>query len=108
MAKAQQEKKQTPAQLLLAIHLRELGFAPEPEVRVCAERRWRFDLADISHRLAFEVSGGNWTGGHARGREQEDEYTKLNTAQMLGWKVMQFANRQVLTGEAKEFLRKWL
>jgi very-short-patch-repair endonuclease len=99
--------KLTPAQELLRIHLNELGQGCDYEVRFC-DRKWRFDIALPLHRLAIEISGGNWTGGHRRGQAQENEYEKLNLAQMMGWRVLQFTNRQVLTGQAKEFLRTWL
>lgn len=99
--------KQTKAQILLQIHLRELGVETVPEFRFYSERRWRWDLCCMDKRIAFEISGGNWTGGHKRGGTQEDEYDKLNTGQMQGWKVFQFTNRQVLTGKAKEFLQQW-
>jgi very-short-patch-repair endonuclease len=101
-------KKQTLQQVLLCIHLKELGFETVTELQFCEGRRWRFDIACPDERLAFEVSGGNWTGGHKRGLEQESEYDKLNTAQMLGWRVLQYTNRQVTSGEARDFVKKHL
>jgi very-short-patch-repair endonuclease len=100
-------RKQTKQQILLGIHLRELGLQTVPEL-VFGNRHWRFDLSCDEHRLAFEISGGNWTGGHRRGKAQEDEYDKLNTAQMQGWRVLQFTNAQVEDGRAKEFVKGWL
>ena len=38
----------------------------------------------------------------------ERDYEKLNLAQMLGWRCLRFTNKQVLRGEAKSFLEKWL
>jgi hypothetical protein len=105
--KTAKPKKQTSAQVLLGIHLQELGLAPIAEYRFC-ERMWRFDLVDLTVRLAFEISGGNWTGGHSRGASQEQEYCKINRAQMMGFKVMQFTNRQVCSGEAKSFVAQYL
>ncbi len=99
--------KMTPAQILLQIHLRELGIQTMPEYRFCS-RQWRFDLVALDRRLAFEISGGNWAGGHRRGKAQEDEYDKLNTGQLMSWKVLQFTNRQVLRGEAKKFIESWV
>jgi very-short-patch-repair endonuclease len=99
--------KRTPQQILLQVHLKELGIKTMPEYRFCA-RKWRFDLVALDERLAFEISGGNWTGGHRRGKAQEQEYDKLNLAQLLGWRVMQFTNRQVASGEAKQFLAQWV
>jgi hypothetical protein len=103
--------KLTPAQILLGKHMKELGIKSVeiiPEYRFWDERRWRLDIAVPHLRLGCEVSGGNWTGGHSRGKAQEKEYDKLNYAQMRGWRIMQWTNRQVLSGEAKEFLKIWL
>jgi hypothetical protein len=42
--------------------------APIREYRFAPPRRWRFDLAWPSLRLALEIEGGTWTGGrHVRG-----------------------------------------
>jgi very-short-patch-repair endonuclease len=99
--------KQTEAQILLGIHLAELHFFASAEYKFC-ERDWRFDWANREKKIAFECNGGQWSGGHRRGDAIENENDKINTAQMLGWKVFQFTNQQVLSGIAKEFLRPWV
>lgn len=99
--------KYTNAQILLAVHCRELGLKPEFEYRFC-QRRWAFDLAIPDLRLALECNGGRWTGGHFRGKAVDAEYEKLNTAQMLGWRVLQFTNEFAEEGAAKAFIEKWL
>jgi hypothetical protein len=98
--------KRTQAQILLRIHLREMGYHDLEifdEYQFWPQRKWRFDVAIPHQRLAFECSGGNWAGGHRRGKAQEDEYDKLNTATMSGWRVLQWTNGQILNGHAKEF-----
>lgn len=100
--------RQTEMQILLGIHLRELGIATVPEWRFDHEREWRIDLYSHKYRLGFEVSGGNWTGGHRRGHAQEDEYDKLNEAQMAGIRIMQFTNQQVSDGRAKAFISRYI
>jgi very-short-patch-repair endonuclease len=105
--KDQSEYKVTQAQLLLGIHLDELGIRFQREFKFC-ERDWRIDLMLLDYRIGIEISGGNWTGGHRRGKAQEDEYDKLNRAAMEGWRVLQFTNEQVDCGYAKEFLGQWL
>lgn len=100
--------KMTKAQTLLKIHLKELGIPTIPEFRFCVGRRWRFDLFSESEGLAFEVNGGKWSGGHRRGKQIEEENEKLNTAQMMGYRVLQFTNEQVLEGRAKKFLKEWI
>lgn len=100
-------RTQTAAHILLGIHLRELKFFASAEYKFC-ERDWRFDWANRDAMIAFEVNGGKWSGGHRRGNAIEDENDKINTAQMLGWRVYIFTNQQVEDGRAKEFLRPWL
>lgn len=101
------EKVQTEAQILLGIHLAELKLFASAGYQFC-ERRWRFDWANRDLRLAFECNGGKWSGGHKRGDAIEDENDKINTAQMMGWRVFQFTNQQILDGRAKAFLQEWL
>lgn len=101
-------KKQTDAQVLLTIHLRELGIVVCPEWRFSKLYRWRFDLADFERKLAFECNGGKWSGGHRRGAAIESENDKLNTATLMGWRVLQFTNEQILDGRAKAWLAEHL
>ena len=100
--------KQTEAQVLLAIHLSELGIQTVAEYRFDPERQWRFDLCDLEQRLAFEVDGGMFRGGHRRGEALEDDYEKQNCAILQGWRILRFTNRDVLSGKAKEFIAKYL
>lgn len=95
----------TEAQILLAIHLEELGIKTVPEYRFDPERQFRFDLADLEHRIGFECNG-HWQGKHGAGWSEGAE--KINLAQMQGWKVLVFHNRDVLTGRAKAFIKEHL
>jgi hypothetical protein len=119
--KAQGELKLTNEQILLGIHIRELGMLPEYERKVCDDRDYRFDVVILGTSIAIEIHGGQHSGGHRRGvwskkeyrrrkdagqieTPQEEEYCKLNRAQMDGWKVLQFTNEQVNDGRAKDYL----
>jgi hypothetical protein len=97
--------KRTPAQILLGLHLKELGFTGiEYEYRANPNRRWKWDLAIPGDRLLFECDG-MFRGGHARYRDLADEYEKQNWATLNGWRCFRFLNVTVLRGLAKEFLR---
>src|SRR5690242_7343019 len=97
--------KQTEAQVLLQIHLRELGIETTAAYRFDPERQFRFDLADLEHRLGFECNG-HWQGKHGAG--WSEGFEKLNLAQMQGWRVFCFHNRDVLSGKAKKWLAEQL
>ena len=97
--------RQTEAQLLLAQHLKELGIATVPEYRFDPERQFRFDLASLELRMGFECNG-HFAGKHGKGWSEESE--KMNLAQMQGWRVLSFHNRDVLTGKAKDFVSRWM
>lgn len=86
----------------LIFQLHALG-APEPvrEWKFHPIRRWRFDLAWVDKWIAVEVQGGVWSQGkHGRGSGVAKDYEKLNTAQIMGWKVLQFETSSVNSGEA--------
>jgi very-short-patch-repair endonuclease len=68
---------------------------PVREHRFC-KRLWRLDLAWPALKVGCEFHGGNWVhGGHARGKQQNSDYEKLNAAQELGWLILQFSTDHV-------------
>lgn len=80
---------------------------PEREVRFAPPRRWRFDLAWRSRKLAAEVEGGIWKGGrHTRGAGYEKDCTKYNEAALAGWRVLRFSTGMVKSGEALKTLER--
>lgn len=99
------ERKQ--AEILLKKHLEELGFIEiKEQFKFLPDRRFTFDLAIPSIRLAFECDGGQFRGGHRRGEALAKDYEKQNLAQLQGWRIIRFVNRDVLNGKAKEFLEE--
>ena len=87
----------------LALQLRTSKILPafEREVRFHPERRWRFDFAEQTRKLAVEVNGGIFINGrHNRGAALEKEYEKINAAQLLGWRVLTFGPGAVKNGNA--------
>lgn len=97
--------KLSEAQILLALHCKELGWERiEYEYRFHPARKWRCDLAVFDIKALIEVDGGMFSGGHKRGGALEDDYIKQNEAQAAGWKLYRFSNRQVMSGDAKKWL----
>ena len=89
---------------------------PEPvrEFRFHPTRKWRFDLAWPSARLAVEFDGGIFTGGgHNRGVMFSDNAAKHNAAVMLEWRLLRYTTLDLrqrpmqIVEEIEEALKKW-
>ena len=66
------------------------------EHRFHPTRKWRFDYAIPSAKVAVEIDGGVWTGGrHSRGAGQIKDMEKLNAAAIYGWRVLRFTPQQL-------------
>lgn len=101
----------SPAEILLAKHLKELHQSFEQEVRFHPVRLWRWDYTLPEHRIAIEIDGGIWLGkrgGHSGGFGLQRDMDKRNHGTMLGWRVLVFSTKDVLTGRAKDFLKEHL
>lgn|GEM_PF-5268097 len=81
-------------QLFLALWIR---FAPDDapqfkrEYRGIPGRKYRFDFALPTYKIAVEIDGGIWSGGrHVRGKGFEEDLEKMNLAVLYNWKVLRF------------------
>ena len=64
--------------------VKELQFHPD--------RKWRFDYAFPSRKIAIEIDGAIWTlGRHNRPRGYLNDMEKLNTAASMGWLILRFS-----------------
>ena len=69
---------------------------PQREFRFAPPRRWRWDLAWEPEKLAVEVQGGTWVKStHGGGAQQTKSFEKLNTAAILGWRIL-FVNAEMI------------
>jgi very-short-patch-repair endonuclease len=101
----------SPADILLAKHLEELGLPFATEVRFHPQRLWRWDFAITDARIAIEIQGAIWAGrkgGHTGGFGAQRDMDKRNAGVMLGWRVLTFSTADVLKGRAKAFLQEHL
>ncbi len=65
------------------------------EHRFHPTRRWRFDYAWPVQRVALEIDGASGSyGRHSRPGGMRADHEKLNTAAVMGWRVI-----RVLRGE---------
>ena len=95
------------------LQLRRLGI-PEPvhELAFHPSRKWRFDFAWPTWKLAVEVDGGTFargrSSGHtsisgmARDREKDAE------AAILGWSVIRVDAVHVDNGIGADWVRRWI
>lgn len=98
---------------LLEIHLRELKLNFVREFKFYTERDWRADFLISPEGETFailvEIEGSVWTQGrHTRGSGYIKDLSKYNMASILGYKVLRFSTQQVLSGEAKDFIKTWV
>lgn len=64
-----------------------------PEFKFAPGRRWRFDFACPTTKIAVELEGGAWTGGrHTRGAGFIADCEKYNEATLNGWTVFRLTN----------------
>lgn len=70
--------------------------APEVEYRFAPPRRWRFDYAWPSAKVAVEIEGGIWIRGrHVRGAGYASDIEKYNCATELGWRILRYQPSKV-------------
>jgi len=70
-------------------------------------RRWRFDFAWPTEKIAVECEGGVFTGGrHTRGKGFTDDCEKYNEALCLGWRVLRVTSKQVNKGQAIQWIER--
>jgi very-short-patch-repair endonuclease len=94
---------------LLETHLRAVGIAFEREYRFHPTRRWRFDFAMPTQKVAVEVQGGVWVNGrHATGSGITGDCEKFSVAAGLGWRVLPVTPAQVKSGDALEWITRAL
>lgn len=87
------------------------GKLPKPisEYRFAPPRRWRFDLAWITIKVAVEQEGGVWIQGrHSRGAGMVKDMEKYNEATRLGWRVFRFTPQQIHSLQAEAFMKRVL
>lgn len=91
---------------LLAWQVRMAGFpSPDREHRFDPARRWRFDFAWPSIRVAVEVEGGTWVRGrHTSGSGYAADLDKYNSAALAGWLVVRVTTGMVDDGRALQWV----
>lgn len=85
----------------LAFDMRCVSLKPEREFRFHPTRKWRFDFAFPSEKVAVEVEGGIFVkGAHTRGAHFRSDCEKYSAAAELGWAVLRYTDREIKSGAA--------
>lgn len=108
MANGQKSYKQTEMQMLLCTHLKEAGISYVVEYQFTEHRRFRFDIFLPLFFTGIECNGGRWKFGHRSSRDTINDNQKTRLAQLLGFKILPFANEEIADGRAIEEIREWL
>ena len=67
-----------------------------PELQFFEGRKWRFDFALETLKVAIEIEGGAFTQGrHTRGAGFIADMEKYNKAAELGWVVLRYTPTQM-------------
>lgn len=82
------------------------GIEVIKELPFHSTRKWRFDYAIPSVKVAIEIDGGVWEyGRHNRPEGYIDDMEKLNTAASMGWLVLRFTTDDRLKATTLELIR---
>ena len=69
-------------------------------------RRWRFDYAIPTAKIAIEVEGGVWTGGrHTSPKGFLNDIEKYNTATIMGWRLLRTTPDRLCSNETLQMVR---
>lgn len=98
----QSGKAVSKPEALLSLQLRATKIEPPVmEYVFHPERRWRFDFAWPSRRLALEIEGGIYTRGrHTRPAGFKADAEKYNEAVLRGWRLLRVVPEDVTAGRA--------
>ena len=88
---AQKPRKQPEKDIFTLICKTDLKIEVVKEFIFHPTRKWRFDFAIPSHKIAIEIDGGVWNyGRHNRAQGYIADMKKFNAAASLGWIVLKF------------------
>lgn len=82
---------------------------PVAELEFSSNRKFRFDFAFPSHKLAIEFEGGVWIeGAHNRGKGFVKDMEKYNLACVHGWRLLRFQPIEVRKSKTYETIKQAL
>ena len=83
------------------------GLQVAKEHLFCDGRRWRFDYALPTLKIAIEIEGGVFTNGrHTRGKGYLNDMEKYNMAAELGWTLLRYTPTQLNESKTYEQIQR--
>lgn len=102
-----QTAKQPKTDLFHLVLTKELNTEVVKEHIFHPTRKWRFDYAIPSRKIAIEIDGGVWTNGrHNRATGYLGDLKKFNAAAALGWRVLKFTPDERFKTETMNIIRE--
>ena len=87
--------------------IKTFGVECVAEHRFHDKRKWRFDYAIISHKIAIEVEGAVWINGrHTRGSGFLKDMEKYNEAVACGWVILRCEPKMLLSSEFLNIIKR--
>lgn len=109
MKNGRQAQKPIKSDVFTMLCRRDFGVEVVKEYLFHPTRKWRFDYAIPSHRIAIEVEGGVWTQGrHTRPKGFLGDMEKYNTATLMGWRVFRTTPDRLLSFSTRKLLKNAL
>ena len=104
---AKKAASKAPDLFLKLLQSRFKGVEIEKEFRFHSTRRWRFDYAFPTLKIAVEVDGGVWTGGrHINPAGYINDMEKLNNAAAMGWLVLRITTDDRFANKTYELIKQ--
>ena len=105
--KTRQTKQQTPKSDFFTLLCKsDLKLDCIKEHKFHPVRRWRFDYAIPTAKIAIEVEVGVWTGGrHTSPKGFLNDMEKYNTATIMGWRLLRTAPDRLCSNETLQMVR---
>jgi very-short-patch-repair endonuclease len=81
---------------------------PVMEFKFHPTRKWRLDWCFVDAKLGVEQEGGFFIQGrHGRGAGAIKDMEKYNELAILGYSLLRFTPRQIVTGECYDVIKRW-
>lgn len=111
--KKRQKQKVSPqgtdCRFFILLLKQELGVEAVEEHVFHEVRKWRFDVAILSHRIAIEIEGGVWRqggGAHSHPSGIIRDIEKYNAATIDGWKVLRVVPEDLTKTKTIKMIKK--